>query len=278
MFKNIKPIHRAIYLAIFTFLVIIFSNLGPIFAKINNPPAFGDVNISGDLQVDGTFTFNDGLDIVNTSENNTISVDQNGYVGDDVSTDGAIHIDNTDNEGIGLSVYSNMNGSSSAELLSLKADNVAFNKPIITAVNDGTAELGFFDQNSTTNPVFNMYGKYGIAYTMDINNGYGISILTNGIASPSNTFGLMRLNQQTVGSASNVFNVVNAGTGASAILTQNGTSSVMNLVQNTGSAHLNLSGHPTNSSPVDGDLWYDGEQLLLRIGGATWRFATSTPY
>lgn len=34
--------------------------------------------------------------------------------------------------------------------------------------------------------------------------------------------------------------------------------------------HINFSGDPANSSPIDGDLWFDGSDLKLRIGATTY--------
>ena len=39
----------------------------------------------------------------------------------------------------------------------------------------------------------------------------------------------------------------------------------------TGKSHINFSGDPDNSSPTDGDLWFDGSELKLRIGGTTYK-------
>ena len=66
------------------------------------------------------------ITITNPTTNNTISADQNGNVGTDVSTDGAIHIENTGNTGIGLGVYSNIGATGAAPLVHFKTDNIAF--------------------------------------------------------------------------------------------------------------------------------------------------------
>lgn len=77
------------------------------------------------------------LSLINTTTDNTISVDQNGNVGTDVSTDGAVHIDNTDNTGIGLAVYTNQDATASAPLVHFKADNAAFDQSVCRIDMDG---------------------------------------------------------------------------------------------------------------------------------------------
>jgi len=79
----------------------------------------------------------DGLTLTNTTTDNTISVDQNGNVGTAVATDGAIHIENTGNTGIGLGVYSNIGATADAPLVSIMADNTAFDQSVLTISNDG---------------------------------------------------------------------------------------------------------------------------------------------
>jgi hypothetical protein len=68
-----------------------------VLGAIYNPPSLADelANTSS-------------LTITNTTTDNSISIDQNGNVGTDVATDGALHIENTENTGIGLGVYTNI--------------------------------------------------------------------------------------------------------------------------------------------------------------------------
>ena len=39
----------------------------------------------------------------------------------------------------------------------------------------------------------------------------------------------------------------------------------------SGKAHINFSGDPANNTPSDGDLWFDGAELYLRIGATTYK-------
>jgi len=87
--------------------------------------------------------------LVNTTTDNTISVVQTGNVGTDVSTDGAIHIENTQNTGIGLGIYSNMDASASAVLAKIHADNVAFDQGLLHLLQDG-ANFGLYVQGTNT--------------------------------------------------------------------------------------------------------------------------------
>lgn len=51
--------------------------------------------------------------------------------------------------------------------------------------------------------------------------------------------------------------------------------SKLTIDQNT-NAHLRLTGDPANATPLDGDIWFDGTNLKIRIGTTTNNF-TVTP-
>jgi len=52
-------------------------------------------------------------------------------------------------------------------------------------------------------------------------------------------------------------------------LDNDGSSRALSIAQNGDAAHIVLSGDPTNSSPVDGDLWHDGTTLNFNDGTRT---------
>lgn len=81
----------------------------------------------------------DALTLTNTTTDNTISVDQNGNVGTVVATDGAVHIENTGNTGIGLGVYTDIGATAAAPLVHLKANNTAFDQNVLKIENLSTA-------------------------------------------------------------------------------------------------------------------------------------------
>lgn len=81
----------------------------------------------------------DALVLTNTAAENCISIVQNGNVGTNLATDGALHINNTNNTGLGLVVYSDQDGTASAPLVNFKADNVAFDQTVCRIETDGNS-------------------------------------------------------------------------------------------------------------------------------------------
>ena len=53
------------------------------------------------------------------------------------------------------------------------------------------------------------------------------------------------------------------------MINQAGTGDCLSLVANGANAHINFSGDPANSSPADGDLWFDGTDFKWRVGTTT---------
>lgn len=92
--------------------------------------------------------------ITNGGTDNALEIDQNGAVGTDVATDGAIHIENTGNTGIGLGVYSDIGASAEAALAVIKADNAAFDQAVLQLINDGTGDALAIDQNGAGRGLF----------------------------------------------------------------------------------------------------------------------------
>lgn len=113
----------------------------------------GSLTVNGDLGV-GT----DGLTITNNTAANSISVDQNGDVGSNVTTDGAIFIENTGNAGIGLAVYTNVGASGTGQLVYVKSDNAAFTKPCLRLDQDGDARtLEVVGNNASGTPCLALF-------------------------------------------------------------------------------------------------------------------------
>ncbi|MCH8049240.1 hypothetical protein IH979_00840, partial [Patescibacteria group bacterium] len=91
----------------------------------------------------------DGYVITNAGTGESVRVDQNGNTGSTVSDSdgGAIHVGNTGNDGLGLSVFSDNNATQSAPLVQLEADNAAFDEAVLFIQQDGTGNGIFIDQN-----------------------------------------------------------------------------------------------------------------------------------
>jgi hypothetical protein len=91
---------------------------------------------AGDSSGSTTLTSNDGIYAVHINEIRTaidnlgksVQVTSTATFGTDPSTDGAIHLNNTANTGIGLSVYSNIGSSATAPLAYFKSGNSSFNR------------------------------------------------------------------------------------------------------------------------------------------------------
>lgn len=81
---------------------------------------------------------NGELKIVQNSAENAISIDQNGNVGTSAYTDGAIHIENTGNTGIGLGIFSSIGSSADAPLMLLKVAS-GFDKQVIRIEDSGSS-------------------------------------------------------------------------------------------------------------------------------------------
>lgn len=105
------------------------------------------------------------MTMTNASAENTISIVQNGSVGTAVATDGAIHINNTGNTGIGLGIYSDIDGTADASLVILKADNALFDKNILEIINDGVSSAVNVTHNGTL-----ATNEFAIKFTWNGNN------------------------------------------------------------------------------------------------------------
>lgn len=124
------------------------------------------------------------LDLVNATTDNSISVDQNGNVGTNVATDGAIHIENTGNTGIGLGVYSNIGATASAPLVSIKADNTAFDQDVVSIVNDGAGTGLYIEQNGVLGSSQRAF-EIQLNSIMDDGTKFGFYLYTNQIHTSS---------------------------------------------------------------------------------------------
>lgn len=88
------------------------------------------------------YTGSQTLTLKSGGTGNALQIDQDGNVGTDIATDGAIHIENTGNTGIGLGVYTNIGATADSPLVIFKVDNTAFDQNVVQIVNDaGTSAL-----------------------------------------------------------------------------------------------------------------------------------------
>lgn len=76
--------------------------------------------------------------IINDGTANALRIDQDGNTSASTSVGGAINLDNTNNTGAGIVIYSNMDASSAGHLFVARADNAAFDQSAIYVSYDGT--------------------------------------------------------------------------------------------------------------------------------------------
>lgn len=205
-------------------------------------------------------SLSNGVVIANSTTNNTFSVDQNGNVGTDVSTDGAIHIENTGNTGIGLGVYTNIGATADAPLVSISAANAAFDQPLVQITSAGATGLGALtiDNNGTSRALYIDHESSSFPAVEVDNSGSShraVFIYSN---SATTSQALAEFHLDNTSASQNAVKVINDGSADAVAIAQNGDA-----------AHINLSGDPTNSSPADGDLWFDGANLKFHDGTAT---------
>lgn len=174
--------------------------------------------------------------LVNTSTDNTISVDQNGNVGTDVTTDGAIHIENTGNTGIGLGVYTNIGATADAPLVSIQAANAAFDQNVVFIKNDSASNGLQIHQAA-------VLGSNKSALHIYSDAAQNASYLTFfRLGSASAAVNIATMNVESAGEATAIR--VSAAVGP----------------------HIRFVGDSPNSTPTDGDMWFDGTNLKMYIG------------
>lgn len=187
------------------------------------------------------------LTLTNTTTDNTISVDQNGNVGTAVATDGALHIENTGNTGIGLGVYTNIGATADAPLVSIHADNTAFDQTVVNITNDGT-QFGLVIGNYGA-------GSSGLDILMNGTGGFGLKIFSGG-------------------------NARGAGSPLASLSNKNSTDVAPCIILNhSGSGngtHIRFTGDCPNTTSVDGDFWFDGTNLKLNVAGTVYNIDKTT--
>ena len=172
--------------------------------------------------------------ITNATTDNTISVDQNGNVGTDVSTDGAVHIENTGNSGIGLGVYTNIGATAEAPLVSIHADNAVFDQTVVYIKNDG----------------------------VDM----GVEILNAGVlASNKRALKVWSDTAQTTGDLV-AFELGSGSSTRHSLFVSNAGEGAAIRINAAKGSHIQFIGDTPNSTPTDGDMWFDGTNFKVCVG------------
>lgn len=181
-------------------------------------------NLSAGITDAGTGTlirqvFNtEGFSISNSAATNAIDITQTGDVGSTVSSDGAIHINNTAGNGIGLAAYSNNGAGATAPLVHFKADNAAFTQPVQYLENDGT---GF---------------GIRIAQAGTLASGMRSLEVRSSVAQTNGTTALLFLGHDSASSTQVLEYLLNQGTGDSIFLDKNNSGNGINIDQDANSA------------------------------------------
>jgi hypothetical protein len=105
--------------------------------------------LAGSLNASSTAHFGDAVIMRSDTTANALELDQNGNVGTAVSTDGAIHFINTDNTGIGLGGYTNIDATMAGPLVKFHSDNTAADQKIVELIQDGTDAGLYIEMNGT---------------------------------------------------------------------------------------------------------------------------------
>lgn len=216
--------------------------------KINDSTGLTQQEAANELAVAVAAVASSGaLTLTNTTTDNTISIDQNGNVGTAVATDGALHIENTGNTGIGLGVYTNIGATADAELVSINVDNDAFDQNAVKIFYDGTAAALFIETNNTT-------GK-SIEIQQDGGNDNAMYVSSGGNAYAT---GLVQLTLKNTTDTGDCLRLSHAGNAAG------------------GGSHINFAGDPPNTTSADGDFWFDGTNLKINVGGTVYNIDKTT--
>lgn len=109
------------------------------------------------------------LEINNAGTGNGLRINQTGTTSNSTSVGGALNINNTDNSGAGLIVYSNMGSAADGRLLSVRADNSAFDQDVFVLTNDGQSTTFYLDANNSGRAIYVDHDDTGINPSVDIN-------------------------------------------------------------------------------------------------------------
>lgn len=91
----------------------------------------------------------DAVVITNSSTGNAISITQSAGTGSNVTTDGALHINNSNNNGAGLAIYSTLGSAATAPLAYIAGTSATFARPGLRVQTAGTAETLLIDNRGT---------------------------------------------------------------------------------------------------------------------------------
>jgi len=195
------------------------------------------------------------------------------------STSGTVAIESVVFTGAAISGVSSISGKYAAFTVANTENNVPLtltqndttNNPNTCAIiNDGTGNTIDIDSNGATGrsiSISHASSEHGISInhvTTAMASANGLVNINSAIEETNADGYLLRINNDHASSV----NVV-------AYLKNDGTGQLMSLVQNGNAAHINFSGDPTPGSPADGDFWFSGTNLILRVASTSNNIAMS---
>src|SRR3990167_114893 len=127
----------------------------------------------------------DPITIINELSTPAILVDQNADTGNQASSSGAIVVNNSDNPGIGLNIYSNAGEQTGAALVFVKQDNVLAARPAVRIVHDGISPAVRIEATNVA-----QQNSPAVQITNDSSSGIGLKIIHSNI---NNSQGLIVL-------------------------------------------------------------------------------------
>ncbi len=160
------------------------------------------------------------LNIESSVDANVVNIIVNGNVGNSETSDGAIFIENTGNNGFGLNVYSNR-GASNAPLVNIRTDDGGFDQYVLNIRNDGiSSALHVIQAGDLAN---NQVGiRFEVVTALDNAGNRGFQIYTNAPTAASTT-PFVEVVQDNASAANTAVKIINDGTGAGLWLENNGT-------------------------------------------------------
>lgn len=174
--------------------------------------------------------------IIANGQNKTITITNN----DTTNNQKTLNIVSSTLSGVDMEI-TNTGASSTSKLLRLVQTSGSGTGSLLTVENSGKGNGMVIAPNGNLNDFK-----------------FGLDIYTN-TAQTSTSSALLRVRSDNAASASTL-----------SIFWQDGSGVCQELQSNGNGAHLRFTGDPTNPTPTDGDLWFDGTNLKIRIGATTY--------
>jgi len=147
--------------------------------------------------------------------------------------------------------------SADSALCKIHMDNAASTEPALEVIQDGTGPGAVIQQVG-----------------VQTSGQYALHVFSNA-AQVTQT--LAYLTQNSASSTQPALTLAHTGNATSGVMVINnaGTGAGINISCSGNGAHIIFTGDPTVASPADGEMWFDGTNLKMRVGAATKTFTWS---